>query len=52
MDDVEELEAVTIEEGSGKLAVCSQEQVYIYGPIGRDEGVPKVQLDENSVHSN
>lgn len=52
VDDVEELEAVTIEEGTGKLAVCSQEQVYIYGPIGRDEGVLKVQLHENGVHSN
>ena len=42
VDDVDELEAVTIEESSGTIAVCSQEQVYIYGPIGRDEGVLKV----------
>jgi hypothetical protein len=43
VDDVEELEAVTIEESSGRIAVCSKEHVYIYGPIGRDEGVLKVQ---------
>jgi hypothetical protein len=43
VDDVEELEALTIEESSGRIAVCSKEHVYIYGPIGRDEGVLKVQ---------
>jgi hypothetical protein len=46
VDEVDELEAVTIEEGSGRIAVCSQEQVYIYGPVGRDEGVLKVQPHE------
>lgn len=43
VDDVDELEAVTIEESSGRIAVCSQQQVYIYSPIGRDEGVLKVR---------
>ena len=42
VDDVDELEAMTIEESSGTIAVCSQDQLYIYGPIGRDEGVLKV----------
>lgn len=44
VDEVDDLEAVTIDEGSGRIAVCSQEQVYIYGPIGRDAGVLKVQI--------
>lgn len=42
IDDVDELEAVAIEENSGRIAVCSKEHVYIYGPIGRTEGVLKV----------
>ena len=48
VDDVDELEAVNIEESSGTIAVCSQEQVYIYGPIGRDEGVLKVYTCRSS----
>lgn len=42
VDDVDELEAVTIEETSGRIAICSKEHVFIYGPIGRVEGVLKV----------
>jgi hypothetical protein len=33
---------VTIEEGSGKIAVCEKTSVYIYRPVGREEGVLRV----------
>lgn len=49
VDEVDELEAVTIEESSGRVAICSKEQVFIYGPIGRDEGLLKVEIQTNSI---
>ena len=42
VDEEFELEAVALDEGTGKLAVCSQKHIYIYRPYGQDEGVVKV----------
>ncbi|KAH7396902.1 RAVE protein 1 C terminal-domain-containing protein [Phaeosphaeria sp. MPI-PUGE-AT-0046c] len=41
IDDEFELEAVALDEGTGKLAVCSKQHIYIYRPYGQDEGVVK-----------
>jgi hypothetical protein len=42
IDDADPLEAVTINEASGRIAVCDQTHVYIYKPTGREEGVLRV----------
>ena len=42
VDEEFELEAVALDEGTGKLAVCSKQHIYIYRPYGQDEGVVKV----------
>ncbi len=42
IDEESELEAVALDEGTGKLAACSAQQIYIYRPYGQDEGVVKV----------
>ncbi|KNG49742.1 wd repeat-containing protein [Stemphylium lycopersici] len=42
IDEEFELEAVAIDEGTGKLAVCSTRHIYIYRPYGQDEGAIKV----------
>ena len=36
--DTEALLAVAIDEETGRIAICDEEDVYIYVPIGRDEG--------------
>ena len=36
------LEAVAIDEASGKIATCTEKEVYIYRPYGRIEGALKV----------
>jgi hypothetical protein len=43
IDDVESLEAITIEETSGTIAVCGGKNVYIYKPFGREVDVLKVR---------
>ena len=43
IDDVESLEAITIEETFGTIAVCGGQNVYIYEPFGRAEDVLKVR---------
>ena len=43
IDDVDALEAITIEETSGTIAVCGGQNVYIYKPFGREEDVLKVR---------
>lgn len=42
IDDVDSLEAITIEETSGAIAVCGGSNVYIYKPFGREEDVLRV----------
>lgn len=36
------LEAVAISEASGKLATCTKSRVFVYAPLGLDEGGLKV----------
>ena len=36
---MEALTAVTLEETTGRIALCDAHHVYIYRPVGRDEGV-------------
>ncbi|KAL9103855.1 MAG: hypothetical protein Q9163_001133 [Psora crenata] len=43
-DQCEELDAVIIDETSGKIATCSSDEIYVYKPYGREEGVPKWSL--------
>ena len=42
IDEEFELEAVAIDQGTGKLAACSTRRIYIYRPYGQDEGAVKV----------
>ena len=42
IDEETELEAVAIDQATGKLAVCSTQHIYIYRPYGQDEGAVKV----------
>ncbi|KAL2410541.1 Regulator of V-ATPase in vacuolar membrane protein 1 [Exophiala dermatitidis] len=39
VDTVDELIAVTLEETTGRIALCDDRHVYVYRPVGRDEGV-------------
>ncbi|KIW31212.1 uncharacterized protein PV07_02879 [Cladophialophora immunda] len=39
VDTVDSLTAITIEETTGRIALCDANHVYIYRPVGRDEGV-------------
>lgn len=38
LDEHDELDAVAIDEGTGKIATCSSKEVTIYKPYGRTEG--------------
>lgn len=40
-DQLLALEAVVIDEATGKIAVCSSEEVHIYKPYGKEEGALK-----------
>lgn len=42
-DQLLALEAVVIDEATGKIAVCSSEEVHIYKPYGKKEGALKVR---------
>lgn len=42
IDEEDELEAVALDEGTGKLAACSARHIHIYRPYGQDEGAVKV----------
>ena len=41
-DEHSELDAVAVDEATGKIAICSSKEVTIYKPYGREEGVLKV----------
>lgn len=42
INEESELEAVALDEATGKLAACSTKNIYIYQPYGQDEGAIKV----------
>lgn len=42
IDEETELEAVALDEGTGKIAACSTKHIHIYRPYGQDEGAVKV----------
>ncbi|KAF2635435.1 hypothetical protein P280DRAFT_473836 [Massarina eburnea CBS 473.64] len=44
IDEETALEAVALDENSGKIAVCSTRHIYIYKPYGQDEGAVKWSL--------
>lgn len=44
IDEENELEAVTLHEETGKIAICSTKHIYIYQPYGLDEGAIKWSL--------
>ncbi|OAP59438.1 hypothetical protein AYL99_06736 [Fonsecaea erecta] len=39
VDTVDSLTAITLEETTGRIALCDATHVYIYRPVGREEGV-------------
>ena len=43
VDDTESLEAVAIDEASGKIAVCGGPDVFVYQPYGIQYGTLKVR---------
>lgn len=42
IDEESELEAVALDENTGKIATCSTRHIYVYQPYGQDEGAIKV----------
>jgi hypothetical protein len=42
IDEEADLEAVVLDENTGKIAVCSTRHIYIYQPYGHDYGAVKV----------
>ncbi|KAK5553316.1 regulator of (H+)-ATPase in vacuolar membrane [Exophiala xenobiotica] len=47
VDTVESLTAIAIDEATGRVVLCDAEHVYIYRPVGREEGVLRwVQIHE------
>lgn len=40
---MQDLEAVALEEASGKIATCSGSIIYVYRPYGKDEGALRVK---------
>ncbi|KAG9233033.1 WD repeat protein-like protein [Amylocarpus encephaloides] len=46
-DDDTELDAITIDEASGKIATCAGNTVRVYRPYGQDEGALKWALQHN-----
>lgn len=47
VDDTESLEAVTIDEASGKIAVCGGPDIFIYQPYGIKHETLKVRYYED-----
>lgn len=43
-DDDTQLEAIALDEASGKIATCAGSNIRIYKPYGQDEGVLKVSI--------
>ena len=49
-DEQSELEAVAIDEATGKIATCTSKEVMIYNPYGREEGALKVLQTSTVTH--
>ncbi|KAL9129322.1 MAG: hypothetical protein Q9217_002193 [Psora testacea] len=49
-DQCEALGAVVIDEVSGKIATCSSDEIYVYKPYGREEGILKWSLQSTFLH--
>lgn len=45
-DDDSQLEAIALDEGTGKIATCAGSNIRIYKPYGQDEGVLKVSITQ------
>jgi WD40 repeat protein len=43
IDSAKPLHAIAIEESSGRIAICDHHSVYIYDPVGRDDGLLRWQ---------
>jgi len=43
IDEESDLEAVALDEATGKFAACSNKHIFIYRPYGQDEGSVKVR---------
>ncbi|KAI9674117.1 MAG: regulator of (H+)-ATPase in vacuolar membrane [Caeruleum heppii] len=48
-DDPRELEAVVVDEESGKIAACDQDSVHIYRPHGQEEGALRWSLQASQA---
>lgn len=48
-EDTSALDAVAIDEVSGKIGTCSKEELYIYRPYGRIEGALKVATNTRPI---
>ena len=46
-DELLALESVAVDETSGKIAVCTTEEVHIYKPYGKKEGALKVRSEKS-----
>ncbi|KAF2203375.1 WD repeat protein-like protein [Delitschia confertaspora ATCC 74209] len=44
LDEEYELQAIALDEETGKIAVCGEKRVYVYQPYGQDEGAVKWSL--------
>lgn len=45
-DDETQLEAIALDENSGKIATCAGSNIRIYKPYGQDEGALKVSITQ------
>ncbi|EDN98676.1 hypothetical protein SS1G_13535 [Sclerotinia sclerotiorum 1980 UF-70] len=45
-DDDTQLEAIALDEASGKIAACAGSNIRIYKPYGQDEGALKVSMTQ------
>lgn len=50
IDEETELEAVAVDEGTGKLAACSTRHIYIYQPYSVEYDVYKVRSNVRMFH--
>ncbi len=49
-EDPSTLQAIAIDEATGKIAICAGPNIRIYSPFGQDEGALKVSLDISIYH--
>ena len=46
-DEFSTLDAITIDEATGKIAIASPEEIHIYNPFGKEEGVLRWSLESS-----